>query len=36
MQAGSSLNAAGINYMTLKVAEAMKRMKEIEELQPNR
>ena len=31
-QQGSSLNAAGINYQTLKAADAMKRLKEIETL----
>jgi hypothetical protein len=31
-QQGSSLNAAGINYMTLKAADALKRLKEIESL----
>jgi arylsulfatase A-like enzyme len=31
-QQGSSLNAAGINYMSLKAADALKRLKEIEEL----
>jgi arylsulfatase len=30
-QAGSSLNAAGINYRTVKMAEAMKRLNKIEE-----
>lgn len=29
-QAGSSLNAGGINYGLLKQAEAMKRLKEVE------
>ena len=31
-QEGSSLNAAGINYQTLKAVEALKRLKEIESL----
>ena len=31
-QQGSSLNAAGINYNTLKAAEALKRLKELESL----
>jgi hypothetical protein len=31
-QQGSSLNAAGINYQTLKAADALKRLKEIESL----
>src|SRR5262249_32824208 len=31
-QEGSSLNAAGINYQTLKAASAMKRLQEIENL----
>jgi arylsulfatase len=31
-QEGSSLNAAGINYMTLKAAAALKRLQEIESL----
>jgi len=31
-QEGSSLNAAGINYQTLKAAAALKRLKEIESL----
>lgn len=33
-QQGSSLNAAGINYQTLKAAEALKRLHEIEGLSP--
>jgi len=33
-QAGSSLNAAGINYQTLKVMEAMKRLQQLESLAP--
>ena len=33
-QEGSSLNAAGINYQTLKAAAALKRLKEIESLSP--
>jgi arylsulfatase len=35
-QPGSSLNAAGINYSTLKAAEAMKRLQEIESLSSSR
>jgi arylsulfatase A-like enzyme len=35
-QAGSSLSAAGINYQTLKAAEALKRLKELENLAPPR
>jgi hypothetical protein len=31
-QQGSSLNAAGINYNSLKAMEAMKRLKEMESL----
>ena len=31
-QQGSSLNAAGINYQTLKAAEALKRLNELESL----
>ena len=31
-QQGSSLNAAGINYQTLKAAEALKRLQEMESL----
>ena len=31
-QQGSSLNAAGINYQTLKAAAALKRLNEIESL----
>ncbi len=35
-QEGASLNAAGINYQTLKAAQALKRLKEIESLgRPN-
>ena len=33
-QDGSSLNAANINYQTLRVMEAMKRLGHLEELQP--
>lgn len=33
-QAGSGLNAAGINYQTLKVMEAMKRLQHLESLTP--
>jgi len=33
-QAGSSLNAAGINYQTLKVMEALKRLQQLESLAP--
>ena len=29
-QAGSSLNAAGINYQTIKMAEALKRLRQLE------
>ena len=36
MQEGSSLNAAGINYNTLKAASVMKRLKEVEGLAPSR
>ena len=32
LQAGASLNAAGINYQTLKAAEALKRLENIETL----
>ena len=35
LQEGSSLNAAGINYMTLRAA-ALKRLQEIESLSPPR
>jgi len=35
-QQGSNLNAAGINYQTLKAADALKRLKEIESLGPPR
>ena len=35
-QQGSSLNAANINYDSLKVMQAMKRLKEIETLVPGR
>jgi arylsulfatase len=31
-QAGSSLNAAGISYQTIRVAEAMKRLGQLEGL----
>jgi arylsulfatase len=31
-QQGSSLNAAGINYQTLKAADALKRLNELESL----
>ena len=31
-QQGSTLNAAGINYQTLKAAEALKRLNELETL----
>ena len=34
LQQGSSLNAAGINYQTLKAAEALKRLQEMESLSP--
>ena len=34
-QEGSSLNAGGINYGMLRQAEAMKRLKELEALNPN-
>jgi arylsulfatase len=30
-QAGTSLNAAGINYQTVKMAEALKRLGKVEE-----
>ena len=33
-QAGSSLNASGINYGLLRQQEAMKRLKEMERLKP--
>jgi hypothetical protein len=33
-QEGSSLNAANINYTTLKAAAALKRLKELESLAP--
>ncbi len=33
-QAGSSLNAAGINYQTLKATEALKRLQQLESLSP--
>jgi arylsulfatase len=33
-QAGSSLNAAGINYQTLRAAEALKRLQQLENLTP--
>jgi hypothetical protein len=32
----TSVNAAGINYSTLKLANALKRLNEMEELTPNR
>jgi arylsulfatase len=35
-QQGSSLNAAGINYNSLKAMEALKRLKELESLSPPR
>jgi arylsulfatase len=35
-QAGSSLNAAGINYQSLKALDALKRLKEVEEMVPSR
>jgi hypothetical protein len=36
MQAGSSLNAAGINYGTLKQMEAMDRLQQLETIgRPN-
>jgi arylsulfatase len=35
-QAGSSLNAAGVNYQTLKAAEAMKRLQQSEGITPPR
>ena len=35
-QQGSSLNAAGINYNSLKAMQAMKRLKELESLAPPR
>jgi arylsulfatase len=35
-QAGSSLNAAGINYQTLRAMEALKRLKELENVTPPR
>ena len=33
-QEGASLNAANINYTTLKAAAALKRLKELESLSP--
>ena len=33
-QAGSSLNAAGINYQTLKAMEALKRLQQLESISP--
>ena len=33
-QEGSSLNAANVNYTTLKAAAALKRLKELESLSP--
>jgi arylsulfatase len=35
-QAGSSLNAGGINYGLLRQQDAMKRLKELERLTPQR
>jgi hypothetical protein len=35
-QIGSSLTVSNINYQTLKVAEAMKRLNQVEELAPPR
>ena len=35
-QMGSSLNAGGIGYGTLRQAEAMKRLKELERFTPQR
>jgi hypothetical protein len=36
MQVGSSLNAAGINYQTLKAAAALKRLQDLETIgRPN-
>jgi arylsulfatase len=35
-QAGSSLNAAGVNYQTLRAAEAMKRLQQLEGITPPR
>jgi arylsulfatase len=35
-QVGSSLTVSNINYQTLKVAEAMKRLSQVEELAPPR
>jgi arylsulfatase len=35
-QAGSSLNAAGVNYQTLRAAEALKRLNQLENLAPPR
>ena len=33
-QAGSSLNAAGINYNTLRASEALKRLQQLENFTP--
>ncbi len=33
-QAGSSLNAAGINYATLRAQDALKRLKAVESMHP--
>jgi arylsulfatase len=35
-QQGSSLNAAGINYNSLRAVEALKRLKELEGVSPPR
>ena len=35
-QQGSSLNAAGINYNSLRAVEALKRLKELESVSPPR
>jgi len=35
-QAGSGLNAAGINYQTLRAAQALKRLQELESMTPPR
>ena len=35
-QPGSSLNAAGINYTSLRAMEALKRLQQIEEMTPVR
>jgi hypothetical protein len=34
LQEGSSLNAANVNYTTLKAAAALKRLRELESLSP--